>query len=278
MASLGVVPWFEQASLLPAEDALDLVERFSDRPAGIKIAVPRLPRLANFDDLDPLAAEPDVNVTLIEPGAPLPGDADLIILPGSKATLADLAAFRAAGWDIDLHAHIRRGGLVLGLCGGFQMLGQIIADPDGIEGPATSAEGLGWLEMTTVLTGEKSLVEAEGHECRSGLAIRGYEMHIGRTSGPALARSFLRLSQHGGSDGRPEGAVSADGRIMGCYVHGLFASDSYRQAFLGRLRERSDTGLRYEQLVEATLDKLADHLEQHLDVEELQQIAGCKIP
>jgi len=266
MKALGVLPWFNDASRLPAEDILDL-ESQADNDAAIKIAVPKWPRLSNFDDLDPLNAEPDVSVQFVHPGEPLPGDADLVILPGSKATLADLAAFREQGWDVDLHAHIRRGGLVLGLCGGFQMLGETVADPDGIEGEPAKAEGLGWLAMQTVLHGNKRLEETTGIACQSGLPVRGYEMHIGKSEGPALARPFLEL------DGRPEGAVSEDGRIIGCYVHGLFAADDFRHDFLSRIRKRQASTIAYERQVEETLDRLADHLGQHLDIEALMTIA-----
>ncbi len=268
MTTLGVVPWFKEASYLPAEDILDLDVNAGGRAtAAIKIVVPRLPRIANFDDLDPLAAEPDVEVVFVEPGNAFPGDADLVILPGSKATLADLQAFRQAGFDVDLHSHLRRGGMVLGLCGGFQMLGKSIADPEGIEGLPTSLEGLGWLDLETSLTPEKSLVEIGGKECRSNLPIRGYEMHIGRTEGPALDRPFLDLG------GRADGAVSEDGRIIGSYVHGLFACDAFRHAFLCRLHERHESGLHYERQVDDTLDRLADHLAVHLDIDQLCRIA-----
>ncbi len=268
MTTLGVVPWFKGAKHLPAEDILDLKVQVNaaDR-VGIKIVVPKLPRLSNFDDLDPLASEPDVEVVFVELGQAFPGDADLVFLPGSKATLADLEAFRQASFDIDLQAHIRRGGMVLGLCGGFQMLGRSIGDPDGVEGAPASARGLGLLDLDTSLGGEKTLIETRGKECRSGLAIQGYEMHIGRTFGPALDRPFLDL------DGRPDGAVSEDGRIMGCYVHGLFASDAFRHAFLKRLREREQSGLHYDQLVDSTLDQLAEHLNAHLDIDGLLRIA-----
>lgn len=274
MTTMGVVPWFDGASRLPAEDILDLqvnaVDHINSVNADrrtIKIVVPRLPRLANFDDLDPLIAEPDVEVIFIEPGNPLPGNADLVFLPGSKATLADLQAFRQAGFDIDLHAHIRRGGMVLGVCAGLQMLGRTISDPHGIEGPAMSIEGLGWLDIETSLSPEKSLKEVAGTEAKSGLSIRGYEMHIGQTRGSALGRPFLDLN------GRPDGAVSGDGQIIGSYVHGLFASNDFRHAFLNRLHERHHANLHYDQQVEATLDQLADHLAQHLDTDQLLKIA-----
>ena len=268
MKSLGVVPWFEDARRLPAEDVLGLEERVGDRrEAAIRIGVPRLPRLSNFDDLDPLAAEPDVALLLIKPGAPLPGDLDLVLLPGSKATRADLDAFRAEGWDIDLRAHVRRGGRVLGLCGGFQMLGRMIADPEGIEGrPGTSA-GLGLLDLETVLTGDKRLAAVRGCERASGEPVAGYEMHMGRTSGPDLARPLLDLA------GRPDGAISADGRVMGCYVHGLFTSDDFRHAFLARLKARERSTIAFEQMVERTLDALADHLAAHVDTRRLLEIA-----
>ena len=270
MRSYGVVPWFDRARLLPAEDVLGLEERAAPGNGAIKIAVPRFARIANFDDLDPLMAEPDVHVQIVPPGAPLPGDADLVILPGSKATLADLAALRAEGWDIDLAAHVRRGGAVLGICGGLQMLGRRIADPAGIEGPPGAAEGLGLLELDTVLTGDKQLREVRGREIASGERVHGYEMHVGRTSGPALARPMLDL------DGRPDGAVSPDGRVMGCYVHGLFAADAFRHAFLARLRKREPSGLAFEQQIEATLDALADHLEAHVDLDGLLALARSR--
>ncbi len=271
MRSYGVVPWFEGARRLPAEDIQGLNER--PRAAGraaIRIAVLRLPRLANFDDLDPLAAEPDVDLRIVSPGEALPGDADLVILAGAKATLADLAALHAEGWDIDLRAHVRRGGAVLGLCGGFQMLGRRIADPQGLEGPPGEAAGLGLLDLETRLEGEKTLAEVRGHEIASGEEIRGYEMHIGRTDGPALARPMLDLH------GRPDGAVSPDGRIMGCYVHGLFAADRFRHAFLARLRDRAPSGVVYEREIEATLDALAEHLETSVDLDGLLRLAQAR--
>jgi len=208
----------------------------------------------------------------VPPGTALPGDSDLVILPGAKATLADLAALRAAGWDVDLAAHVRRGGAVLGICGGFQMLGRRIADPGGVEGQPGEAKGLGLLDLETILGGDKRLVAVDGREIRSGEPVRGYEMHIGRSEGPALATPMLDL------DGRPDGATSADGRIMGCYVHGLFAADGFRHAFLARLRARAPSGLAYEAEIEATLDALADHLEGCLDLDGLLALARSRHP
>jgi adenosylcobyric acid synthase len=265
---LGVVPWFGGAARLPAEDVLGLERaRLGGAGGAIRIAVPRLPRIANFDDLDPLAAEPDVDLVLVPPGEPLPGDLDLVILPGSKSTIADLCQLRAQGWDVDLLAHLRRGGAVLGICGGFQMLGRTIADPDGVEGPRGAAMGLGLLDLETEIGGEKRLEPAAGREVASGEAVRGYEMHMGHSRGSALARPMLELGSRG------DGATSTCGRIMGCYLHGLFAADGFRHAFLARLRERPPSTLAYEQEVEATLDALAEHLAGCLDVERLLTIA-----
>jgi adenosylcobyric acid synthase len=268
LKSIGVVPWFSQAHLLPAEDAVALnFYRAHDR-GGIKIVVPRQPRIANFDDLDPLRAEPDVSVELIEPGHSLPADADLILLPGSKSTIGDLAALRGAGWDIDIKAHVRRGGRVLGLCGGYQMLGTRLDDPDGTEGPAGAVNGLGLLRVETRLGGDKALLEVTGQDCTNGQAVRGYEMHIGRTSGADCARPMVDLQ------GRPDGAISSDGRVMGTYVHGLFAGDEFRHAFLNALRTRETSGLSYDALVDRVLDELADHLGHHLDTGRILDLAS----
>jgi adenosylcobyric acid synthase len=264
---LGLVPHLDIAERLPAEDAFGLAERCSGRApeAAVRIAVPVLPRIANFDDLDPLGAEPDVDLVMVEPGAPLPV-CDLIVLPGSKATIADLAYLRGNGWDIDIAAHVRRGGRVLGLCGGYQMLGSSLADPDAIEGPATTVPGLGLLDVETLIAGDKSLAEVSGVTVEDGLPFRGYEMHMGRTSGPATRRPLVRLD-----DGRTDGAVSADGQVAGTYAHGFFADDRQRAAWLARLGARSS--IRYESEVEAALDRLAEHLEAHVDVDRLLSLA-----
>ena len=265
----GVVPYFAEARRLPAEDAL-AVESHVDTgtAAEIHIAVPVLSRIANFDDFDPLIAEPDVRVTFVRAGHAIPGDCDLVILPGSKATLADLAFLRAQGWDIDIAAHLRRGGQVLGLCAGYQMLGSQLSDPRGIEGEAGTAQGLGLLDVETELADRKTLTEAEGVEIASGEAVKGYEMHMGRTEGPGRTRPMLRLNGH------DDGALSKDGRVMGCYLHGLFATDGFRHAFLSRLKARAASGLAYETEVEAVLDRLAEHLEAHLDLDALRLAAS----
>jgi adenosylcobyric acid synthase len=265
--ALGLVPFFADARLLPAEDALALEQK---RPAKsqsrARIAVPILPHIANFDDLDPLEAEPAVDLIRLRPGMALPGDVDLVILPGSKATIADLAALRAAGFDIDIAAHRRRGGLVLGLCGGYQMLGRTVADPHGIEGPPGQVDGLDLLDVETVLSADKRLEPIRG-TTDGGVPFEGYEMHMGVTAGAACARPFARLDS-----GAPEGAVSADGRVFGTYVHALFADDRQRTAWLARL-SAGTAGVRYDDLIEQTLDRLAAHLAGHLDLDRLLSLA-----
>jgi adenosylcobyric acid synthase len=265
--ALGLIPYFADARLLPAEDALALEQSRPPKPkARVRIAVPILPHIANFDDLDPLDAEPDLDLVRVRPGAALPGDADLVVLPGSKATIADLAALRAAGFDIDIAAHRRRGGMILGLCGGFQMLGQTIADPDGIEGPPAVIEGLGLLNVATTLSAEKRLEKVCG-VTKDGAPFAGYEMHMGVTAGPDCARPFARFA-----DGSAEGAVSPDGRVIGTYVHGLFADDRQRAAWLSQLAAGT-ANIAYEGLIERTLDALAVHLSAHLDLDRLLTLA-----
>ena len=259
---LGPVPWFSGAHRLPAEDVLALEGKPDTGQGPYIIAVPRLPRIANFDDLDPLKAEPGIRLVIVEPGRPLPRDADLVILPGTKSTRADLAALRANGWDIDILAHHRAGGRVLGLCGGYQMLGRTIADPDGIEDvPGTSA-GLGLLDVDTVLTPVKQLRVEHATHAASGEALRGYRMHMGLTEGPGRARPFASVA------GAPEGAESADGRVAGTYLHGLFAADGFRRNFLALRSE-----IAYEAGVDSALEALAAHLEAALDLDALLALA-----
>ena len=263
-APLGVVPWFADAHRLPAEDVLDL--RSARRAGGFRVAVPRLGRIANFDDLDPLAADPALSVEIVEPGRPLPV-CDLVLIPGSKATLADLDAFRAQGWDVDLAAHVRRGGHVLGICGGYQMLGREVSDPDGLEGPARTVPGLGHLDVATVMRPEKRLARVKGRHPDSGAAVSGYEIHLGETTGPDAARGWLQI------DGRAVGASSADGRVRGCYVHGLFASDAFRAAYLRALGAPAGT-FDHAAGVEAALDALAAHLAAAIDLDAVLDLAA----
>jgi adenosylcobyric acid synthase len=235
----------------------------------VTVAVPVTPRIANFDDLDPLREEPGLAVRLVEPGRPIPAEAGLVLLPGSKTTIDDLAFFRDQGWDIDLKGHLRRGGRVLGLCGGYQMLGRRIADPEGIEGPAgRSVEGLGLLDVETVLTGLKRLEAVSGETLPDGAPFRGYEMHVGETRGPGTERPFARLA-----DGRLDGAATPDGRVAGTYVHGLFADDRQRARWL-KLLGAGPSEVAYEALVDDILDRFATHLEAHLDCDRLLALSG----
>jgi adenosylcobyric acid synthase len=261
---LGVIPWFPHAHRLPAEDAADLG---GTRGSGrFLIAVPHLNRIANFDDLDPLAQEPGVTLKIIPPGQPLPVEADLIILPGSKATIADLAHFRAQGWDIDLAAAMRRGARVLGLCGGYQMLGREIADPDGVEGKPGSVPGLGLLDISTVMTADKRVTETVALHPASGTQVKGYEIHLGRSDGADRDRPMFTV------EGQPEGAMRADGRVMGSYLHGMFTEDAFRRAFLAGLGATPGNAS-YGAVVEETLDALADHLAEHVDCAGLLALA-----
>lgn len=259
----GVLPWFARAALLPAEDALDL-QPFGDGKA--RIACLALSRIANFDDLDPLKMQPGVRLDMVFPGQPIPGDAAVVIVPGSKSTRADLAFLRAQGWDIDLRAHHRRGGRILGICGGFQMLGRSIADPHGVEGEAGATEGLGYLDVETVLTSDKRLTRVDAIHVPSGLQVAGYEIHLGLTDGPDCLRPFARIGDV------PEGARSGDGRVEGTYLHGLFTSDAFRAAWLHALGVSADD-FRYGNEVDAVLDELAIQINRHLDVTELLKLS-----
>jgi adenosylcobyric acid synthase len=263
---LGPVPMFADAGKLPAEDILGLETRGTAR-SGFHIVVPRLPRIANFDDLDPLRLEPGVSVEIVEPGRPLP-PADLIILPGSKATRADLAALHREGWHEDIRRHVRFGGAVLGICGGYQMLGKSIDDPQGIEGGAGGSAGLGLLDVATTLEAEKQLRIESG--VALGVPVSGYHMHLGVTAGGDRDRPFAEIA------GEPEGARDAAGRVMGTYLHGLFAGDVFRRRFLAALGASPDPALDYDAEIDRTLDGLAAHLEAHLDLDAL--LALSRVP
>ncbi|HWU02658.1 MAG TPA: cobyric acid synthase [Novosphingobium sp.] len=261
----GVVPWLPATARLPSEDAVVLERGGDAREGQITIACPILPRIANFDDLDPLKAEAGIRLIMVPPGQPIPADCALIVLPGSKATMADMAAMRAQGWDIDILAHHRRGGRILGICGGYQMLGKRISDPHGMEGPAGEMSGLGLLDVTTVLTTDKALRRVRG--VALGQHFEGFEMHVGETSGPDCQRPFGLLE-----DSRADGAMTADGRVMGSYVHGAMASTPLRAALLDMLGASSDH-VDHAANVDAALDAIAAQLETHLDVDALLALA-----
>jgi len=256
--SFGVVPWLHAAALLPSEDSVVLERLASGERRALKVAVPMLSRIANFDDLDPLKAEPQVEVVFVAPGRPLPEDAGLVVIPGSKATIADLIDFRRNGWDRDLAAHRRRGGHVVGICGGYQMLGRVVRDPLGIEGGVAETEGLGLLDVETVMEPEKTVRNVVARSVAYDEPLSGYEIHLGRTTGPDCLRPSAVI------DGVEDGATSADGKVFGTYMHGIFGADAFRQKFLKSLGVKGGS-IDYRAEVERALDELAAHLEKHLD-------------
>jgi len=264
--SFGVLPWLSAVTRLPAEDAV-VLER-EDRTGGgaFRIAVPMLSRISNFDDFDPLRSEPGVDLRFVPPGTPLPLDADLIILPGTKSTIADMHFLRTEGWDIDIKAHWRRGGAVLGICGGYQLLGRRIRDPQGIEGAQLETEGLGLLDVETALRPGKhlGLVKGAGPD---GEAFSGYEIHNGHTDGPATSRPMITLR------GVPHGASSADGRVMGCYVHGLFDKAAFRRTFLARAGAAASSSGDHAARISDALDEIAEAMERHLDLDAMLTLA-----
>ena len=264
---LGIVPHLVTARNLPAEDAVALEETLLSNSSDCKIIVLKLPRIANFDDIDPLRLEPGASVQFLSVGDAIPGDTKLVIIPGSKSTIADFAALKVAGWDIDLKAHVRRGGRVIGLCGGYQMLGTKIHDPEGLEGPAQTVDGLGLLDIETTLLPDKTLTRVSATHVASGADIEGYEIHLGTSQGADCARPFARIGKHN------DGASSADGLVTGTYIHGCFSSDAFRRSFLKSIGAKT-SNLAFEQLIETTLDDLAAHLEKHLNLDQLLSLAG----
>ena len=261
----GVLSYFPDAWKLPAEDALDIQKNSTSGQR--KIVCLCLSRMANFDDLDPLAQESNIELIMLKAGQAIPGDASLVLIPGSKSTRGDLKFLREQGWDIDLYAHYRRGGHILGLCGGYQMLGKQIDDPSGLDGPAGSTEGLGLLNVNTEMLPEKTLKKVTAIHRESNLAVDGYEIHLGRTTGEDCNRPFTYLGKE------PEGACSRDGRISGSYLHGLFCSDDFRSAFLESLGAPPNGDLKYEKSLDDVLNELANHIEDQLDVDALLKVA-----
>ncbi len=255
--SFGVVPWLREAALLPSEDAVVLERPGAAGGRRLKVAVPMLSRIANFDDLDPLRAEPEVEVVFVPPGRRLPEDARLVVIPGSKSTIGDLVRFRAEGWDADLAVHHARGGHVVGLCGGYQMLGRIVRDPRGREGSVLEAPGLGLLDVETVMEDDKTVRNVAAHSLHHDAPLEGYEIHLGRSEGPDRARPVALI------EGVADGATSADGRVFGTYLHGLFGADLFRRRFLAQFGVEG--GGNYRAGVDAALDAIAERLEEHLD-------------
>ena len=268
----GVIPWFQNARKLPAEDAVSLKGEPASIRQQLKISVPRLSRIANFDDLDPLKNESGVNLRIVEPGEPINSDADLILIPGSKSTIGDLSFLVEQGWDIDIQAHIRQRKLVLGICGGYQMLGKVVSDPLGIEGYTGAAPGLGLLDVTTKLTSEKAVTKVSGTDIKFGKKITGYEIHIGSTYGPDCARPLVSI-RSGNSEERLDGASSPNGLVLGTYVHGLFIEDEFRHAFLQYCGLEKLSMSSFDLEIETALDEFSEHLDKNIDVPRLLDLA-----
>ncbi|MBY3512149.1 cobyric acid synthase [Rhizobium laguerreae] len=263
----GIVPWLRGAARLPAEDSAVLERLARGGTGALKIAVPVLPRIANFDDLDPLRTEPDVELVFVRSGERIPADARLVVLPGSKSTISDLADFRAQGWESDLQAHVRCGGRVIGICGGYQMLGRMVHDPLGIEGGTLETPGLGLLDIETEMAPEKTVRNSQARSTEYDAPLAGYQIHLGITRGPDCDRPSAII------DGVPDGALSADGRIMGTYLHGLFGSDAYRARLLQSFG-LSGEQRNYRESIEQALDEIAGELERHLDPRWLAGLLG----
>ncbi len=269
----GVVPWLDQVARLPAEDSVALGKLIDNSQSKIaphkrvKIAVPQLDRIANFDDFDPLKGEPSVELVMVAPGTRLPDDAALVILPGSKSTISDLKAFVANGWDADLTAHVAKGGWVIGICGGLQMLGKAIRDPQGLEGGDRQINGLGYLDIETDLAPQKTVQNTGGRHIESDSCLEGYEIHVGMTSGAGCDNPMIEIG------GRPDGAVSTDGRIMGCYLHGLFNADGFKRWLLDQLGVDAGEELQHKETIDQALEQLAGALETHIDIDALLMLA-----
>ena len=263
---LGVIPWLEGASLLPSEDSMALEHREPTKHGKVKIAVPILPHIANFDDLDPLAHESDVEIVFVRRGERFPTDSDVVILPGSKSTIADMIALRENNWDGEIIEHAKKGGMVIGICGGFQILGRKIFDPDSLEGNVTEIDALGLLDMVTEIGKRKLTRNSNAIHLLSGLPLRGYEIHMGKSFGPDCRHAPLKINNV------EDGAASSDGKIWGTYLHGLFSADAFRRYFIGSFGAKPDKSGHFEKIDNA-LDKIADELEKAVDINALFRLA-----
>jgi adenosylcobyric acid synthase len=250
---------------LEAEDAID--RRQSEKAAqAIKIVIPVTPRISNHTDFDPLRLHPQAEVTFVKPGEPVP-PADLIILAGSKSVRSDLAFLMKEGWDVRIKKHLRYGGKVLGICGGYQMLGRAVHDPDGMESKPGSSQGLGVLDLETILEPEKQLLNIEGKLTLEDAPVRGYEIHAGATKGEGLKRPLLIKA-----GGEPDGSITDDGMAAGTYLHGVFESQEGLAALLRWAGLEKVDPVDYWRLREEDIDGLADCLDKNLDTDRLYSI------
>lgn len=266
---IGVIPWIEE--LFPAEDSLSLFERNAKKPLSeLTIAVIRLPRISNFTDFDPLEAEPTVTVKYISPKESL-GHPDAVIIPGAKTAIADLLVIQKTGIAEEIKNYVTAGGTVIGICGGYQMLGEALADPDGLEGQEGRFSGLGLLPVKTVITPQKIVRQRQvtSNYPQSGLPVAGYEIHQGRTvviDSPHINPLF---------DDPNLGVVDTNQAVWGTYLHGIFDNGAWRRAWLNRLRQQRGlhslpTGIaNYREDREATLDALADIVAANLDLKSI---------
>lgn len=264
--SFGIVPWLKDAARLPAEDSVALEKMANGGSGTLKIAVPVLDRIANFDDLDALVAEEGVDVIFVQNGAALPTDAEVIIIPGSKSTISDLMRFGENGWDEQLNAHVTRGGKVIGICGGYQMLGRTISDPEGIEGEPRTVNGLGLLDVVTIMKPEKQVRAVNAQSQIFKTPLEGYEIHIGETAGPDCDRPTCLI------DGVPDGAISEDGLVQGTYLHGYFDNGKFRKAWLNSVGVEIDEQDQIARVSQA-LDNIAAELEKLVDIDGLLDAA-----
>ncbi|WP_043691861.1 cobyric acid synthase [Luteibacter sp. 9133] len=263
---LGVLPYLH-GMVLEAEDALPR-DRVRREHARLRVAVPALPRISNHTDLDALRLHPDVACVFVGPGESFPA-CDLIVLPGSKSTRADLAWLRSQGWDRAILRHVRYGGHVIGICGGMQMLGHAVHDPLGVEGAAGSSSGLGLLDLETTLAPAKQLRIVSGQVSGSDATVIGYEIHCGVSTGAGMKRPAVVLD-----DGRDDGARSDDGRVIGTYLHGLFDHPDALRAWLGHAGLDGSAPFDLGALREATIDRLADTIDAHMNTAVLTRLFG----
>ena len=265
--SFGILPWVDAIKRLPAEDSVAL-DKLSKTPGeGFKIVVPAMGKIANFDDLDPLRAEEGVALQFIRKGDAFPSDADMVVLPGSKSTIADMQELRSNGWEAPIKAFAANGGCLIGICGGYQILGKSIKDPLGLEGNVREIEGLGLLDIETELRPEKTVKNSKPMSIEHDLPLDGYEIHMGQTRGSDCVRPMIDFETH------KDGAINTQGNVRGCYLHGLFGSDGYRKELLESAGFISGGDVSYMQTVEQALDELAEEMERWLDVDGLLQNA-----
>lgn len=261
--NIGLLPYFSGLSRLPAEDAADLKSVYHQSKGKVVISVLLLPTIANFDDFDPLKYEENVELNFVQLGDPIPKNSNVIIIPGSKTTIADLQALYDTGWDIDIKAHLRQGGYVMGICGGYQMLGSEITDPHHVEGNISQINGLNLVNISTRLENAKKLQKNQGRLFIQNIECSGYEMHLGVTVNHVRYKPFVIYDEK-----NVEGVVSHDGKILGTYLHGIFHNDPARQALLGHFSAQSSQ-FNFSKQIEIVLDQWAEHIEQHLDVNKM---------